>query len=129
MLHIHIFLAAPLGTRPVAQPRADRHQGGVSVRERPHHTRPAADLAVQPLDHIVGVDARPVFAGKVAVGQRFFPTAADQFLDLPLDNFLVQLYNILRHSLLSSFRMVCRDFILPESASHVSFCAIYFTLS
>ena len=129
MLHIHVLLVAPLGASHMTQSRADQHQDGVSVRERPHHTRPAADLAVQPLDHIVGVDARPVFAGKVTVGQRFFPTAAGQFLDLPLDNFLVQLYNILRHSLLSSFRMVCRDFILPESASHVSFCAIYFTLS
>ena len=45
---------------------------------------------------------------------RFFHTAADQFLDLTLDNLLVQLYNFLRHGLLSPFRMVCRNFILPE---------------
>ena len=51
MLHIHVFFAAPLGTRHVAKPRADQHQGRVAVRERPHHTRPAADFTVQPLDH------------------------------------------------------------------------------
>ena len=35
----------------------------------------------------------------------------------------IQLYNYLRHSLLSPFRMVCRDFTLPETASYVSFFA------
>ena len=66
--------------------------------------------------------------------QRFFHTAADQFLDLTLDNFLVQLYNSLRHGLQSPFRMLCRNFILPEFANYVSFsllsfCATYLTLS
>ena len=69
VLHIHVFLAAPLGTRDVSQPRADQHQGGIAVRERPHHAGPAADLAVQPLDHVVGADAGLVFAGKVTIGQ------------------------------------------------------------
>ena len=69
MLHIHIFLAAPLGACHVAQPRADQHQGGVAVRECPYHPRPSADLPVQPLDHVVGADAGPVFAGKIAVSQ------------------------------------------------------------
>ncbi|MCQ5045919.1 hypothetical protein, partial [Dysosmobacter welbionis] len=41
-------------------------------------------------------------------------TAPNQFFDLPLDYFLVQLYNLFGHGLLSPFRMVCRDFILPE---------------
>ena len=40
--------------------------------------------------------------------QRLFHAAADQFLDLALDYFLVQLYNLLRHGLLSPFRMVYR---------------------
>ena len=44
----------------------------------------------------------------------FFDAAAHQFLELPLDYFLVKLYNLFRHGLLSPFRMVCRDFILPE---------------
>ena len=51
----------------MAQPRADQHQGGVAVQECPHHPRPSADLTVQPLDHVVGTDAGPVFAGKIAV--------------------------------------------------------------
>ena len=67
MLHVHVFLVAPLGTRHVAKPRANQHQGGVPIRERPHHARSAADLPVQPLDHVVGADARPVLAGKIAV--------------------------------------------------------------
>ena len=74
VLHVHVFLAAPLGACHVAQPRADQHQGGISVRERPHHAGSAADLTVQPLDHIVGTDAGPVLAGKIAVGQRLLDT-------------------------------------------------------
>ena len=41
--------------------------------------------------------------------QGLFHAAADQFLDLALDYFLVQLYNLLRHGLLSPFRMVYRN--------------------
>ena len=67
VLHVHVFLVAPLGTCHMAQPRADQHQGGISVRERSHHAGSAADLTVQPLDHVVGTDAGPVFAGKIAV--------------------------------------------------------------
>ena len=62
---------SPTGARRVAKSGADQHQGGVAVRERPHHARPPTDLSVQPLDHVVGTDARPVLAGKIAVGQRF----------------------------------------------------------
>ena len=69
VLHVHVFLVAPLGARHMAQPRADQHQGGISVRECPHHAGSAADLTVQPLDHVVGADARPMLAGKIAVGQ------------------------------------------------------------
>ena len=50
MLHVHAFLAAPLGARRVAKSGADQHQGRVPVRERPHHARPPTDLSVQPLD-------------------------------------------------------------------------------
>ena len=57
--------------------------------------------------------------------QGFLHAAADQFLDLPLDNFLIQLYNFLGHSLLSPFRMVCRDFILSEPASYVFLHALF----
>ena len=57
--------------------------------------------------------------------QGFLHAAADQFLDLPLDNFLIQLYNFLGHSLLSPFRMVCGNLILPETASYVFFFALF----
>ena len=67
VLHVHVFLVAPLGARHMAQPGADQHQGGVAVRECPHHTGAPTDLTVQPLDHVVGADARPVLAGKIAV--------------------------------------------------------------
>ena len=77
MLHVHVFLAAPLGARHMAQPRANQHQSGISVRECPHHPRPTADLTVQPLDHVVGTDAGPVFAGKVTIGQCLLDTVLD----------------------------------------------------
>ena len=77
VLHVHVFLAAPLGTRHVAKPRADQHQGGVAIRERPHHAGPAADFPVQPLDRVVGTDARPMLAGEVTVGQRLLDAILD----------------------------------------------------
>ena len=43
MLHVHVFLAAPLGARRVAKSGADQHQGRVPVRERPQHARASAD--------------------------------------------------------------------------------------
>ena len=67
VLYVHVFLAAPLGARHMAEPGADQHQGGVAVRERPYHSRPSADLTVQPLDHVVGTDAGPVLVGKITV--------------------------------------------------------------
>ena len=51
----------------MAKPGADQHEGGVPIRERPHYAGAAADLTVQPLDHVVGADAGPVFAGKVTI--------------------------------------------------------------
>ncbi len=77
VLHVHVFLAAPLGARHMAEPGADQHQGGVAIRERPHHAGAPADLTVQPLNHVVGADARPVFAGKIAVGQRLLRSRQD----------------------------------------------------
>ena len=58
----------------MTQPRTDQHQSRVPVWECPHHASPAANLTVQPFDHIVCADARPVLAGKIAVGQCFFNT-------------------------------------------------------
>ena len=71
VLHVHVFLVAPLGARHMAQPRTDQHQGGVAIGKCAHHAGSAADLTVQPLNHVVGADTRPMLAGKIAVGQRF----------------------------------------------------------
>ena len=37
----------------------------------------AENLTVQPLDHVVGTDARPVLAGEVTVGQRLLNAILD----------------------------------------------------
>ena len=42
VLRVHVILVAPLGARHMAKPRADQHQGGISIGERPHHASPAA---------------------------------------------------------------------------------------
>ena len=77
VLHVHVFLAAPLGARHMAQPGADQHQGGVAIGECPHHTGAPADLTVQPLDHVVSADVGPMLAGKIAVGQRLLNAVLD----------------------------------------------------
>ena len=74
VIHIHVLLVAPLGTGHMAQPGTNQHKGRVAVWETAHHTGAAADLTVQPLDHVVGTDAGPMLAGKIAVGQRFLCT-------------------------------------------------------
>ena len=78
VLHVHVFLVAPLGARHMAEPGADQHQGGVAVRECPHHAGPAADLPVQPLDHIVGADACPVnFEYRAPLARETSPTLTE----------------------------------------------------
>ena len=37
----------------MAESCADQHEGRVAIRECPHHTSPAADLPVQPFNHII----------------------------------------------------------------------------
>ena len=69
VLHIHVFLVAPLDAGYMPQPGADHHEGRVAVWEATHHTGTAADLPVQSFNHIVGVDTGPVFAGEIAVSK------------------------------------------------------------
>lgn len=54
-----------------------------------------------------------------------FHAVTNQFLDLPLDYFLIYLYNFLGYSLLSPFRMLCRNFILSRTANYVSFYVLF----
>lgn len=72
MLHIHVLLVAPLGAGHMAQPGTDQHQSRVAVWATTHELGTATDLSIQSFNNIVGVDASPVFAGKIAVGQGFF---------------------------------------------------------
>ena len=74
MLHVHVLLAAPLGSGYMTKPCADQHQRRVPVRKCSDHPCPAPDLTVHPLDYIVGSDLRPMLGGKVTVGQRFLDT-------------------------------------------------------
>ena len=67
VLHIHVLFVAPLRAGYMAQPCTDQHKGRVTIREAAHHTGAAADLPVQSLNHIIGADASPVLAGKIAV--------------------------------------------------------------
>ena len=71
VLHVHVLLVAPLGTGHMAQPGTDQHESGIAVRKTTHHTSPATDLPVQPFNDIIGADTSSVFAGKIAVIQRF----------------------------------------------------------
>ena len=79
VLHVHVLLVAPLGAGYMSQSGTDQHQGRISIRERPHHTGPAADLPVQPFNHIVGADPCPMLIGEITVSQRFL----DVVLHLP----------------------------------------------
>ena len=46
MLHVHVFLVAPLGACDMAQAGADEHQSGVAVGEGTHNPGTPPDLAV-----------------------------------------------------------------------------------
>ena len=74
MLHIHVLLVAPLGAGYMAQAGADQHKSGVAIRKGSHHPSPAADLSVQPLNHVVSADPGPVLIGEIAVSQRLLNT-------------------------------------------------------
>ena len=78
VLHVHVFFTAPLCARHMAEPGTDQHQGGVAVRECPHHAGPAADFPVQPLNHIVGANPGPVLIGKITVCLLYTSDAADE---------------------------------------------------
>ena len=99
VLRVHVILVAPLGARHMAKPCADQHQSRVTVRETTHHTGAAADLPVQPLNDIVGTDARPVFAGKIAVGKSLL---------MPSSTFLAASFSFMERSSSTTALAFCR---------------------
>ena len=64
---IQVATGAPLTLGDVLQPRGHEHEGAPSVREGAHHAGSPADLAVEPLDGVVGPDPPPVLAGEARV--------------------------------------------------------------
>lgn len=46
MLHVHVFLVAPLCAGHMAEPGTDQHESRVAVREAANNTGAAADLPV-----------------------------------------------------------------------------------
>lgn len=77
VLHVHIFFAAPLRARHMAKPGTDQYQSRVAVRKCSHHTGTPADFTIQLLNHVVGMDASPMLAGKIAVDQSFLNAVLD----------------------------------------------------
>ena len=61
----------------MAQPSTDQHQRGVSVWEGSPHPDAATDLPVEPLDHIVSSNTRPVLRREFKVSQRLLNTGLD----------------------------------------------------
>ena len=53
----------------MTQPGTDQHQRRVAIGEAAYYSRPSAYFPVQPLNHIVRPDPRPMLAWKIAVGQ------------------------------------------------------------
>ena len=60
VLHVHVLLAAPLGSGNMPQPGTDQHQCGIPIRESAHNPRSAPNFPVHALNHIVGSDLRPM---------------------------------------------------------------------
>ena len=51
----------------ISQPDTDQYRNRIAVQEATYHTGAVADLLVEPLNHIIGTDADPVFIGKITV--------------------------------------------------------------
>ena len=102
--------------------RWEKHSRSAFPQYRPHSRRSP------PKQQLLRTSA-PVAAQVDAVHVDVWIVPALQRAVAPVFNvdvgFLVQLYNFLGHSLLSPFRMVCGNFILPEPACYVFFYAIF----
>ena len=70
VLHVHVFLFAPLSACDIAQAGADEHQGGVAVGEGSHNPGPPPDLTVQAFNDVVRADPRPGVNPKFCVNSK-----------------------------------------------------------
>ena len=69
VLHVHIFLVAPLCVGHMAQSGADQHERRVAVGKTAHHTGAAADFPIQPFYDVVGADACSMLRREIRIGQ------------------------------------------------------------
>ena len=69
MLHVHVFLVAPLDSGHMTQPGTDQQQRRVAIGESACPSRPSAYFPIQPLNQLVRPSPRPMLAWKIAVGQ------------------------------------------------------------
>ena len=76
VLHVHVLLVAPLGLSNMTQVGTHKHESGVSVQAA-NHSRPPANLAVEPLQDVVRPDACPMLGWEVGAGQRFLHAVLD----------------------------------------------------
>ena len=60
---VQIAAVSPLALRDVCEPRGHEHEGAPAVREGAYDAGTPSDLAVEPLDGVVGAYAPPVLAG------------------------------------------------------------------
>ena len=67
--HVQVPPRAPLALGDVLEPGRREHEGRPAVGEGAHHPGAPADLAVEPLDGVVGAYAPPVLAGEPGVRQ------------------------------------------------------------
>ena len=105
------ILTALLCASCIAQSNTDQHKRKISIGERSNGAHPAPDFAIQIFNGIIRADLRPIFRRKPPICQRF--------LCAPLHKFF-QLYNILRHSLLS-FQNGCSQLLLYQGLQTMPF--------
>ena len=60
MLHVRVFLITTLGTSNMAESVTDQHKCRVAIWQAANNTGVAADIPVQPLNHIMGAETGPV---------------------------------------------------------------------
>ncbi len=115
MLHVHVFFAAPLCAGNMTEPCADKHEGGISVRESPHNPRTATNLSVKAFNDVVGADARPVLIGERRVCQRFFQAILNLFRRLG------QLHLTQRRNHIPCFRPGGAAFLSMDGLEHLCY--------
>jgi hypothetical protein len=67
--HVEVALLSPLAAGDMPQPGRTQHQGGLAIREGPHHSGAPADLADNTLQGVVSPDAATMLTREVVIRQ------------------------------------------------------------